>query len=73
MSKSFNRITKEVAASCAAGFYDSEYADYIMEHADPDEVTICNGNSLTAAMEDCYLFDEFVESKATYLWEVGDI
>ena len=43
---------------------DSEYADYIMEHAGGDRI-ICNGDTLTLAMEDQYLFDDFKDSKVT--------
>jgi hypothetical protein len=37
----------------------SEYADYIMTNATRP---ICNGDMLTVAMEEGYLFDEFVAS-----------
>ena len=43
-------------------YYD-EYADYIYENGDTDCYLICNGDTLLAAMEDCYLWDEFLESK----------
>lgn len=36
-----------------------EYADYIMENNGPDRV-ICNGDMLLCAVEDGYLFDEFL-------------
>ena len=35
-----------------------------MENGDGSVRTICNGNTLTIAMEDGYLFDEFVD----HLW-----
>jgi hypothetical protein len=41
--------------------YSDEYAEYIMENAGGDRI-ICNGNTLIAAMEDGYLWNEFLES-----------
>lgn len=41
--------------------YCAAYAEYIMEHAGGDRV-ICNGDTLTVAMEAGYLFDDFLES-----------
>lgn len=38
--------------------YD-KYMEYIMENADPSEVTICNGDTLIEAAECGYLFEEF--------------
>ena len=38
-----------------------EYAEYIMEHSAGDRL-ICNGDSLIRAMEDGYLFDDFLDS-----------
>lgn len=46
--------------------YSSEYADYIMSNAGGDRV-ICNGHTLTEAMEDFYLWDNFLES--LNLWD----
>ena len=40
--------------------YSDEYSSYIMEHAGGDRL-ICNGDTLTQAMEDGYLWDEFIE------------
>lgn len=40
----------------------NEYADYIMEHSKGDRI-ICNGDMLTVAMEDLYLWPEFLNSK----------
>lgn len=40
--------------------YSPEYAEYIMEHSKGDRI-ICNGDTLTQAMEDGYLFKEFSE------------
>ena len=39
-----------------------EYADYIMENNSSDRV-ICNGDALLCAIEDGYLFDEFLVSR----------
>ncbi len=41
--------------------FSSEYAEYIMEHAGGDRL-ICNGDTLLAAQEDGYLFDDFLDS-----------
>lgn len=41
--------------------YSEQYADYIMEHSQGDRM-ICNGDTLLQAMEDGYLFEDFVES-----------
>jgi hypothetical protein len=41
--------------------YSEEYAEYIMQHCVGDRI-ICNGDTLTVAMEQQYLFDEFLES-----------
>lgn len=38
-----------------------QYADYIMSHAIGDRI-ICNGDMLLRAMEDLYLFDDFINS-----------
>lgn len=57
-----NREQVEVAYD--AGKLDAEYAEYIMEHAAGDRV-ICNGDTLTAAMEDQYLLEDFLSSKVT--------
>lgn len=40
--------------------FSPEYADYIAEHAAGDRV-ICNGDTLLEAMEEGYLWNEFVE------------
>ena len=40
--------------------YSPEYAEFIMERAGGDRL-ICNGDTLTQAMEDGYLWDEFIE------------
>ena len=36
-----------------------KYMDYILEHTDPSEVAICDGDSLIIAAENGYLFEEF--------------
>lgn len=36
-----------------------EYADYIMANGSADRL-ICNGDALLCAMEDGYLFDDFL-------------
>ena len=41
--------------------YSDGYVDYIMENSKGDRV-ICNGDTLTIAMEDGYLFDDFLDS-----------
>ena len=42
--------------------YSSEYAEYIMENADPEYCIVCNGNMLLEKQEEGYLFKEFLES-----------
>ncbi len=42
-----------------AGLFDDEYMEFIQIHADPFERPIHNGDSLLAAFEDQYLFNEF--------------
>jgi len=39
-----------------------EYAMYIMDNADPSEVTICNGATLLEAAENEYMLEEFKQS-----------
>ena len=41
--------------------YSDEYAQYIMNNCGGDR-TICNGDTLLEAMEDGYLFEEFLNS-----------
>jgi len=36
-----------------------KYMEYIMENADPSEVTICNGDTLIEAVDRGYLFEDF--------------
>ena len=36
-----------------------DYQAYIMDNADPSEVTICNGDTLLQAAENEYLLEEF--------------
>ena len=40
---------------------EDQYADYIMSHAAGDRI-ICNGDTLLCAMEDLYLFEDFIDS-----------
>ena len=40
--------------------YSPEYAEFIMERAGGDRL-ICNGDTLTQAMEDGYKFEEFID------------
>lgn len=42
--------------------FSDEYAEFIMHNFDGTRV-ICNGDTLIEAMEDGYLFDEFLASK----------
>lgn len=42
--------------------YSEEYAEYIMKHGDPETHPICDGDMLTVAQEEGYLFNEFLES-----------
>lgn len=51
----------EMEAAVSNGDYDSEYAAYIMNNCGGDRV-ICNGDTLIVAMEEFYLFDDFVDS-----------
>lgn len=39
-----------------------EYAGYIVDNCGGDRV-ICNGNTLLLAMEEHYLFDDFIASR----------
>lgn len=41
--------------------YSQEYADFIIENSKGDRV-ICNGDLLLDAMEDGYLFDDFLKT-----------
>jgi hypothetical protein len=41
--------------------YSATYARYIMDHSKGDRV-ICNGDTLLAAQEDGYLFEEFLKT-----------
>lgn len=57
--RSIDEIEK-VEARCASGEFDSEYAEFIMDNA-PGDRLICNGGMLIDAMEDGYLYDDFVD------------
>lgn len=41
--------------------WSSEYAEFIMNNCGGERI-ICNGDTLIDAIEDGYLFDEFVQS-----------
>ena len=41
--------------------YSDGYAEYIMAHCGGDRV-ICNGDTLLEAMEDGYLFEDFLDT-----------
>jgi len=43
-------------------YYDG-YGEYIYENADMDYYVICNGDAMLQAMEDGYLWEEFLASK----------
>jgi hypothetical protein len=55
---------KEIQDKVEAGDYDTEYAEYIMDHGHGDRV-ICNGNTLVLAMEDFYLWEDFIDFMET--------
>ena len=42
--------------------YSPEYSEYIMDYAGGDRI-ICNGDTLLDAMEDGYLFDQFLAQR----------
>jgi len=42
--------------------YSEEYAQFIMDNCGGERV-ICNGDTLTQAMEDGYLWEAFLESR----------
>ena len=46
--------------------YSPEYSEYIMNNTKGDRV-ICNGDTLTEAQGDGYLFEEFLESMGILL------
>jgi hypothetical protein len=41
--------------------WSQEYAEFIMNNCGGDRI-ICNGDTLTCAQEDGYMFDEFIQS-----------
>ena len=43
--------------------YSEDYSKYIMENCNPLVMAIPDGDSLVAAMEMGYLFDEFLDSR----------
>ena len=46
-----------------AGLFDDEYMDFIQSNADPTKRIIHNGDTLLAAFEELYLFNEFRQFK----------
>ncbi len=54
----------QVEVAFENGDLDEQYAEYIMEHAGGDRI-ICNGDTLTCAMEDLYLAEDFIDSLVT--------
>lgn len=58
--KGFTIITLEEMEKM---MYDEDYAEYIMANASGDARAICNGDQLTIAMEDLYLFEDYLMSK----------
>lgn len=56
MSKYFTDVDLDILATSDA------YANYIVMHCDGDHRLICNGDTLTVAMEDGYLFEDFIAS-----------
>jgi len=59
-----NITFSKLQAQCGQGDFDAEYAEFIMEHGDNSERTICDDDTLINALEDGYLFEEFVD----HLW-----
>ena len=57
--RTLDEIVK-VELDCESGKYDTEYAEYIMEHSPGDRI-ICDGDMLIIAMEEGYLYDDFVD------------
>jgi hypothetical protein len=58
MLKELRNITEDQAETLWEG---DGYAEYIRKNADDSRV-ICNGDTLLEAMEDEYLFDEYLAS-----------
>ncbi len=55
--------TKQIQIDIDELSYPDEYAEFIMDNGDASERPIHNGDSLTVAMEDGYMWAEFLESK----------
>ena len=53
-----NIAFEEAMAEDLNNIFD-DYQTYIMDNADPSEVTICNGDTLLQAAENEYLLEEF--------------
>jgi len=52
----------EIIEKIETGELWGDYAAYVMENSKGDRV-ICNSRTLTSAMEDGYLLDDFVNSR----------
>ena len=52
---------KMIIADIENNVYDTEYAEFIMDRCAGDRM-ICNGDQLLLAMEDGYIYDEFLEN-----------
>ena len=53
---------KQITDAEADALWESDgYAEYIMEHSAGDRV-ICNGDMLVGAMEDNYLWEDYLDS-----------
>ena len=56
--ENLNIAFEEAMAEDFNNIFD-DYQAYIMDNADPSEVTICNGDTLLQAAENEYLLEEF--------------
>jgi len=53
---------KKITPAEADALWEGEgYAEYIMEHSAGDRI-ICNGDTLLDAMEDNYLWEDYLDS-----------
>ena len=53
-------MNRNIEARFYDGEFDTEYAEFIMEHCTVDRL-ICNGDTLLDAMESYYLANEFLD------------
>jgi hypothetical protein len=58
-SKSNMMTLFDLAESIANGDLDTEYGEFIMNNPQEGGPTICNGDQLLIAIENCYLMKEF--------------